>query len=79
MQANLSTMSDLAGANVVREDHHQALRRPVRITGRTMALRADQAAANQASRNADDGIAWLGTTDNAMQSPRSPRCAAHAT
>lgn len=34
---------------------------------RAMALRSDQAAANQATRNADDGIAWLGTTDNAMQ------------
>lgn len=66
LQTNLSRMSDLqarmsSGKTITKPSDDPA------ATGRTMAMRADQAAANQSSRNADDGLAWLGTTDNAMQ------------
>ena len=66
MQTNLSRMSDLqarmsSGKTITKPSDDPA------GAARAMAYRADQAAANQASRNADDGIAWLGTTDNAMQ------------
>jgi len=66
MQTNLSRMPDLqarmsSGKTITKPSDDPA------GAARAMAYRADQAAANQASRNADDGIAWLGTTDSTMQ------------
>jgi flagellar hook-associated protein 3 FlgL len=66
LQTNVGRMSDLqarmsSGTKITKPSDDPA------ATGRTMALRADQAAANQASRNADDGLAWLGTTDSSLQ------------
>ena len=66
LQTNLGRMADLQA----RMSSGKTITKPSddpTATGRTMAMRADQAAAAQASRNADDGIAWLGTADNAMQ------------
>ena len=67
LQANLGRVSDLqarmsSGKKITKPSDDPS------GSARTMALRADKAAATQATRNADDGIAWLGTTDNAMQS-----------
>jgi flagellar hook-associated protein 3 FlgL len=66
LQANLTRVSDLqarmsSGKTITKPSDDPA------GTARAMALRSDQAAANQASRNADNGITWLGTTDDAMQ------------
>lgn len=66
LQTNLNRVSDLqarmaSGKTITKPSDDPS------GTARTMAFRADQAAATQASRNADDGLAWLGTTDNAMQ------------
>ncbi len=66
LQANLARSADLQA----RMSSGKTITKPSDDpTGaaRAMALRSDQAAANQASRNADDGITWLGTTDDAMQ------------
>ena len=67
MQTNLVRMSELqgqmsSGKNITKPSDDPA------GAARSMSLRSEQAAATQASRNADDGIAWLGTTDTAMQS-----------
>lgn len=66
LQSNLSSMSDLqsrlsSGTKIVRPSDDPS------ATARTMALRSDKAAVAQASRNADDGVAWLSTIDNATQ------------
>lgn len=66
MQANLARAADLqarmsSGKTITKPSDDPA------GAARAMALRSDQAAANQASRNADDGTTWLGTTDDAMQ------------
>ncbi len=67
LQANLTTMSTLQS----RMSSGKLIQRPSddpSSTGRTMALRADKAAATQAARNAADGVAWLASIDNTMQS-----------
>lgn len=66
MQANLARMSDLQARMSSRKTITKPSDDPAGAA-RAMALRSDQAAANQASRNADDGITWLGTADDAMQ------------
>ena len=66
LQANLSRVADLQA----RMSSGKTITKPSDDpsgAARTMALRADQAAVKQASRNADDGVAWLGTADNALQ------------
>lgn len=67
LQTNLASMSDLqarlsSGNKITKPSDDPA------ATARTMALRSDQAGVAQASRNADDGVAWLSTIDNATQS-----------
>lgn len=66
LQHNLRTMSDLQGKlssgkniNRVSDDPSAA--------NRAMSLRADQAAATQAKRNADNGVSWLAQIDTALQ------------
>lgn len=66
MQMNLTRKSDLQARMSSGKQITKASDDPSG-TGRAMALRADQAATTQASRNADDGLAWLGTIDTAMQ------------
>lgn len=66
MQANLARAADLqarmsSGKTITKPSDDPA------GAARAMALRSDKVAANQATRNADDGITWLGTTDDAMQ------------
>jgi flagellar hook-associated protein 3 FlgL len=67
LQANLNKMADLQS----KMSSGKSIQRPSddpSSTGRTMSLRAEKAAATQASRNASDGVAWLGTIDSTMQS-----------
>ncbi len=67
LQRNLTTMSDLQG----KLSSGKNLQRPSddpSAVGRAMAMRADKAAAVQARRNADDGVAWLAQIDTALQS-----------
>ncbi|MCB2411961.1 flagellar hook-associated protein FlgL [Demequina sp. TTPB684] len=67
LQNNMATMSKLQA----RMSSGKAIQRPSddpSSTGRTMTFRAEKAAATQASRNTADGVAWLATIDNTMQS-----------
>lgn len=66
MQNNLVRMADLqarmsSGKLITKVSDDPS------ATGRAMALRADKAASEQATRNAQDGIAWLATIDTATQ------------
>ena len=67
LQKNLSKMSDLQGRMTSGKTITKPSDDPAGA-GRAMALRADKAAATQASRNVDDGLAWLSTIDTAIQS-----------
>ena len=67
MQANLARMSDLQAGMSSGKKINKPSDDPS-AAGRSMALRADQAAVSQAARNADDGVAWLSTIDNSIQS-----------
>lgn len=67
LQRNLTSMADLQG----KLSSGKNLQRPSddpSAVGRAMAMRADKAAAVQARRNADDGVAWLAQIDTALQS-----------
>lgn len=67
LQRNLTTMADMQG----KLSSGKNLQRPSddpSAVGRAMAMRADKAAAVQARRNADDGVAWLAQIDTALQS-----------
>lgn len=66
MQLNLGAMSDLqaklsSGKNIQRVSDDPG------AVSRTMAIRAEKAAAVQASRNADSGVAWLAQIDSTIQ------------
>lgn len=67
MQLNLSRMSDLQA----RMSSGKVITKPSDDPGGTakaMQLRAEKRAAEQFTRNADDGVAWLGTIDTALSS-----------
>ena len=67
LQRNLTSKSDLqsrlsSGTKLTRPSDDPS------AAARAMVLRADKAAATQAARNIDDGIAWLSTIDSTLQS-----------
>lgn len=67
LQLNLRSMSDLQA----RLSSGKMITKPSDDPGaasRAMSLRAEQAAAMQAKRNADDGVSWLTQLDSTMQS-----------
>lgn len=70
LQLNLNKISDLQG----RMSGGKVITKPSDDPGgtaRSMALRGSQRAAEQFARNADDGVAWLGTVDSAVASSLS--------
>lgn len=67
LQLNLRSMSDLqarlsSGKLITKASDDPG------AASRAMSLRADQAAAMQAKRNADDGVSWLTQLDSTLQS-----------
>ena len=67
LQRNLTSMSSLQGKLSSGKELQRPSDDPSGV-GRAMAMRADQAAAVQAQRNAADGVAWLAQIDTALQS-----------